>query len=168
MFGCSNPPICTEASNLIKPGKFKSPRFGCKASPTLVSVITRNIGNLQSQGNTQQSKSPIVKENKDNLKKKHRENLHEIKLSSLRESKERGTTSKRLDANQPLPSAISKSHQSKGNKLQQPAALPEINHNLKDTKNQHKQFHKENRMEADKDEAAKKKIKQYHKPQTNQ
>ena len=34
MFGCSNPPTSIEASNLIKPRKFKSLRFGCKASPT--------------------------------------------------------------------------------------------------------------------------------------
>ena len=136
MFGCSNPSTSTEASNLMKPGKFKSPRFGCKASPTLVSAITRNIRNLQSQGNNQQSKSPIVKENKSNLRKKHGGNPHEIRLSNLRESKERGTTSKRLDASQPLPSANLKSPQSKGNELQQPAALPEMNHNLQDTKSQ--------------------------------
>ena len=105
---------------------------------------------------------------KDNLKKKHGGNPHEIRLSSLRESKERGTTSKRLDTNQSLPSAIPKSHQSKGNKLQQPAALPEINHNLQDTKTQHKQFHKENGMAIDKAEVAKKENKQHHKPQTNQ
>ena len=152
----------------MKSGKFKSPMFGCKASPTLVSVITRNIGNLLSQGNTQQSKSPIVKRKKDKLKKKLRGNPNEIRLSSLRESKERGITSKRLDVNQPLPSAIHKSHQSKGNELQQPAALPEINHNLQDTKNQHMKFHKENRIGVDKAEAAKKKNKHHHKPQTNQ
>ena len=136
MFGCSNPSTSTKASNLMKSEKFKFPRFGCKASPTLVSAITRNIGNLHYQGNTQQPKSPIVKQNKDNLKKKHGGNPHEIRLSSLRESKERGTTSKRFDANQPLPSANLKSHQSKGNELQLPAALPEINHNLQDTERQ--------------------------------
>ena len=103
MFGCSNPPTSTEASDLMKPGNFKSPRLGCKASPTLVSVITRIIGNLQPQGDTKQSKSPIVKRKKDKLKKKLRGNPNEIRLSSLRESKERGTTSKRLDTIQPFP-----------------------------------------------------------------
>ena len=116
----------------------------------------------------QQSKSPIVKENKDNLKKKHGGNPHEIRLSSLRENTERGTNSKRLDATQPLPSAIPISNQSKGNELQQPAALSEMNYNLQDTKSQHKQLHKESGMAIDKAEAAKKKNKQHHKPQTNQ
>ena len=61
----------TEASNLMKSGKFKSPKFGCKASPTLVSAIMRNIGNPHYQGNTQQPKPPMGKQNKDNLKKEY-------------------------------------------------------------------------------------------------
>ena len=63
MFGCNNPPSSFEPINLAKAKSFKSLRFGCKASPTLVSVITRNIGNLH----------PSVV-NKEDLRKKHREN----------------------------------------------------------------------------------------------
>ena len=120
MFGCSNPSTSTEASNLMKPGKFKSPRFGCKASPTLVSAITRYIGNHHSQGNTHWAKSPLVKGIKENLKKKHEENPHDMSLLSLKESKERATTSRKFNTAQPLPSPFPTSHQSKGNKRQQP------------------------------------------------
>ena len=53
MFGCSNPPASIEASNLIKPRKFKSLKFGCKASQPLVSAITRKweISNLKETPN---------------------------------------------------------------------------------------------------------------------
>ena len=161
MFGCSNPPASFEASNLTKSRNFKSLRFGCKASPTLVSAITRNIGNLHSQGNTQQAKSPIVKGNKENLKKKHRGNPHKLVLSNLKESKEGSTTSKTL------PSAVPRSHQPKGNKLQQPTDLPEVP-NPQDTRNQHKKFYKEDGMEINNAETAKERNKQYPQPKPNQ
>ena len=132
-----------------------------------MSAITRNIGNLHSQGNTQQDKSPIVKGNKENLKKKHGGNPHELSLSNLKESKERGTTSRKFIITQPLPSAVPRSHQQKGNKIQQPTALPEVP-NPQDTKNPHKQFHKEDGMAIKNAETAKERNKQYPKPTPNQ
>ena len=96
----------------------------------------RNIGNPHYQGNTQQPKPPMGKQNKDNLKKEYGGNPHEIGPSILGESKERGTTSKSFGTSQPSPSANLDSHQTKGNKLQLPAAFPEINHNLQETKKQ--------------------------------
>ena len=62
MFGCSNQPSSIEPINLGKEKDFKSLKFGYKASPSLVSAITRNIGNLH---------PPVV--NKEDLRKKHRE-----------------------------------------------------------------------------------------------
>ena len=91
---------------------------------------------LHYQRNTQQPKPPMVKQTKDNLKKEYRSNPHKITPSILGESKERGTTSKSLGTSQPSLSANPDSHQSKGNELQLPAAFPEINHNLQDTKEQ--------------------------------
>ena len=122
-----------------------------------MSAITRNIGNLHFL---------VVKGNKEDLKKKHGGNPHKLVLSNLKESKERGTTSRKMNTNQPLPSAIPRSHQSKG-KLQQLAALPEI-HNPQDTKNQHKQFHREDGMAINNAETAKERNKQYPKQIPNQ
>ena len=67
MFGCSNQPSTIKPINLGK--NFKSLKFGYKASPTLVSTITRNIGNL-----------PVV--NKEDLTKKHRKSTWKSKLKS--------------------------------------------------------------------------------------
>ena len=78
----------------------------------------------------------MVKQTKDNLKKEFGGNPHEMGPSILGESKERGTTCKGFDKSQPSLSANPDSHQSKENKLQLPAAFPEINHNLQDTKEQ--------------------------------
>ena len=78
----------------------------------------------------------MVKQTKDNLKKEYGGNRHEIRPSMLVESKERGTTSKSFGTSQPSLSANPDSHQSKENRLQLPAAFPEINHNLQDTKEQ--------------------------------
>ena len=61
MFGCSNQPSSITPINLGKAKDFKSLKFGYKASPSLVSAITRNIGNLH---------LPVV--NKDDIKKKYR------------------------------------------------------------------------------------------------
>ena len=88
-----------------------------------------NIESVHYQRNTQQPKPPMVKQTKDNLKK-------EIKPSIMGESKERGTTSKSFGTSQPSLSANPDSHQSKENELQLPAAFPEINHSLQDTKEQ--------------------------------
>ena len=139
MFGCSNPPPSFEPSNLTKSRNFKSLRFGCKASPTLVSAITRNIGNLH---------FPVVKSNKEKLKKKHGRNPHKLVLPNLKESKEESTTSKTL------PSTIPKSYQPKENKLQQLTDLPEAP-NPQDTRNQLKKFHKEDKMEINNAKTAK-------------
>ena len=65
MFGCNNQPLNIEPINLEKAKNFKSLKFGYKASPTLVSAITRNIGNLH---------PPVVK--KEDLRKKHTEKAH--------------------------------------------------------------------------------------------
>ena len=61
MFGCNNQPSTIKLINLARAKDFKSLKFGYKASPTLVSAITRNIGNLH---------PPVV--NKEDLRKKHR------------------------------------------------------------------------------------------------
>ena len=126
-----------------------------------MSAITRNIGNLHSPGNNQQDKTPVVKGNKENLKKKHRGNPHKSVLSNLKESKEGSTTSKTL------PSAVPRSHQPKGNKLQQPTDLPEVP-NPQDTRNQHKKFYKEDVMAIKNAETAKERNKQCPKPIPNQ
>ena len=63
MFGCNNQPSTIKPINLGK--NFKSLKFGYKASPTLVSAITRNIGNLH---------PPVV--NKEDLTKKHKKKAH--------------------------------------------------------------------------------------------
>ena len=78
---------------------------------TVVSAITRNIVNIHFQ---------VVKGDKEDLKKKHGGNLYKLVLPNLKESKEGSTTSKTL------PSAVPRSHQPKGNKLQQPTDLPEV------------------------------------------
>ena len=82
MFGCNNPPSSFEPINLAKANSFKSLRFGCKASPALVSVITRNIGNIH----------PSVVNGKD-LRKKHRGNTHNLSPSKLKKGKDKSTTS---------------------------------------------------------------------------
>ena len=118
MFGCSNPPPSFEPSNLAKARSFKYLRFGFKASPTLVSAITRNIGNLH---------FPAVKGNKEDLRKKHRGNTHNSSPSNLKEGKEKSTTSTIL-------STVPKPHQPKENKIQQPTDLPET-HSPQDARN---------------------------------
>ena len=98
MFGCNNQPSTIKPINLARAKDFKSLRFGYKASPTLVSVITRNIGNLH----------PSVV-NKEDLRKKHRENTQSLNPSNLKQVKDKGTPS-------PLPSTVSKNHQPKQHK----------------------------------------------------
>ena len=151
MFGCSNPPPSFEPSNLTKSRNFKSLRFGCKASPTLVSAITKNIGNLH---------FPVVKGNKEDLKKKHRGNPHKLSPPNLKESKEESTTSTLL-------STVPKSHQPKENKLQQPTDLPKTP-NPQDTRNQLKKFYKEDRIAVKNTETAKGRNKQCPKPRPKQ
>ena len=119
MFGCNNPPSSIEPINLAKAKSFKSLRFGCKASPTLVSAITRNIGNLH----------PSVV-NKEDLRKKHRGNTHNLNPSNLKKVKDKGTPSTLL-------STVPKPHQPKKHKIQQPTDLPEAQ-SPQDTRNQHK------------------------------
>ena len=152
MFGCSNSPPSFEPSNLTKSRNFKSLRLRCKASPTLVSAITRNIGNIH---------SPIIQGEKEDLKKKHGGNPYKLVLPNLKESKEESTTSKTL------PSTVPKSHQPKENKLQQPTDLPKV-HNPQDTRNQHKKFYKEDGMEINNAKTAKERNKQCPKPIPNQ
>ena len=98
---------------------FKFLRFGYKTSPTLVSEITRNIGNLH----------PSVV-NKEDLRKKHRENTQSLNPSNLKQVKDKGTPS-------PLPSTVSKNHQPKQHKMQQPTNLPDAQ-SPQDTISQHK------------------------------
>ena len=106
MFGCNNQPSTIEPINLARAKNFKSLKFGYKVSPTLVSGITRNIGNLH----------PSVV-NKEDLRKKHRENTQSLNPSNLKQVKDKGTPS-------PLPSTVSKNHQPKQHKMQQPTNLP--------------------------------------------
>ena len=139
MFGCSNSPPSFEPSNLTKSRNFKSLRFGCKASPTLVSAITRNIGNIH---------FPIIKGEKEDLKKKHGGNPYKLVLQSLKESKEESTTSKTL------PSMVPKSHQPKENKLQQLTDRPGTP-NPRDTRNQLKKIYTKDWMAINNAETAK-------------
>ena len=118
MFGCSNQPSTIKPINLGK--NFKSLKFGYKASPTLVSAITRNIGNLH---------PPVV--NKEDLRKKHRKNTQSSNPSNLKQVKDKGTPS-------PLPSTVSKNHQPKQHKMQQPTDLPDAQ-SPQDTKSLYKQ-----------------------------
>ena len=117
MFRCNNPPSSFELSNLAKAKSFKSLRFGCKASPTLVSAITRNIGNIHPS---------VVNRNKEDLRKKHRGNTHNLSPSKLKKGKDKSTTS-----------TVPKSHQSKENMIQRPTVLLETQ-SPQDARNQHK------------------------------
>ena len=147
MFGCNNPPSSFEPINLAKAKSFKSLRFGCKALPTLVSVITRNIGNLH---------PPAVNGNKEDLRKKHRGNTHNLSPSNLKEGKEKSTTSTLL-------STVPKPHQPKENKIQQPTDLPETQ-NPQDARNQLKK----DRMAIKNNKTAKRGNTLYPKPRPRQ
>ena len=106
MFGGNNQPSTIEPINLARAKDFKSLRFGYKASPTQVSAITRNIGNLH----------PSVVNKKD-LRKKHRKNTQILNPSNLKQVKDKGTPS-------PLLSTGSETHQPKQHKIQQSKMLP--------------------------------------------
>ena len=121
MFGCNNPPSSFEPMNLARAKSLKSLRFGCKTSPTLVSAITRNIGNIDPS---------VVNGNKEDLRKKHRGNTYNLSPSNLKKGKDKSTTSTSL------PTAP-KPHQSKENKIQQPTDIPETQ-SPQDARNQHK------------------------------
>ena len=118
MFGCSNQPSTIKPVNLGK--NFKSLKFGHKASPTLVSAITRNMGNLH---------PPVV--NKEDLRKKYRKNTQSSNPSNLKQIKDKGTPS-------PLPSTVSETHQPKQHKMQQTKELPDAQ-SSQDTKSLYKQ-----------------------------
>ena len=99
MFGCNNQPSTIKSINLARAKDFKSLKFGCKASPTLVSAITRNKWNLH-----------LSVVNKEDLRMKHRENTQSLNPSNLKHVKDKGTPS-------PLPSTVSKNHQPKQYKI---------------------------------------------------
>ena len=149
MFGCSNPPPSLKPSNLAKARSFKSLRFGCKASPTLVSAITRNIGNLH---------FPAVKGNKEDLRKKHKGNTHNLNPPSLKEGKEKSTTATLL-------STVPKPHQPKANNLQQQTNIPETP-NPQDARNQLNKFYKEDGMAIKNTKITKGRNKRCPKPRT--
>ena len=145
IFRYSNQSRSTEISNPLKSWGFKSPKFGCKDSPTLVSAITRNIGNLH----------PSVV-NKEDLRKKHRGNTHNLSPSNLKKGKEKSTTSTLL-------STVPKPHQPKENKIQQPTDLPETQ-SPQDARNQYKK----DEMAIKKTKTSKGGYTQYPKPRHKQ
>ena len=104
-----------------------------------MSAITRNIGNIH---------FPVIKGEKEDLKKKHGGYPYKLVLQNLKESKEESTTSKTL------PSTVPRSHQPKEIKLQQPTARPETP-NPWDTRTQIKKVYTEDGMEINNAETAK-------------
>ena len=78
----------------------------------------------------------MVKQTRVNLKKAFKGDLSIKGLPILGENEEEDTTSQKICLRKILPSSNPDSHQSRKDKLQQPAAFPGINHNLQDTKDQ--------------------------------